>query len=96
MLPDSRSFWLLLALAHANAHDAHEEWPMRIPDVDPSARDHRVERLIQRMPSRARASLARAIAEHMNSADARRAMLIVAENYERIGSGDPRRAPHDR
>jgi len=82
---------------------------MRISDVDPSARDHRVERLIQRMPSRARASLARAInasraraslvraiAEHMNSADARRAMLIVAENYERIGSGDPRRAPHDR
>ena len=69
---------------------------MRISDVDPSARDHRVERLIQRMPSRARASLARAIAEYMNNADARCAMLIVAENYERIGSGDPRRAPHDR
>ena len=69
---------------------------MRIPDVDPSARDQRVERLIQRMPSRARASLARAIAEHMNKADARRAMLIVAENYERIGLGDPRRAPNDR
>jgi hypothetical protein len=69
---------------------------MPIPDADPSARDQRVERLIQRMLSQARASLARAIAEHMNNADARRAMLIVAENYERIGSGDPRRAPHDR
>ena len=69
---------------------------MRIPDIDPSARDHRVERLIQRMPWQERASLARAIAEHMNNADARRAMRIVAENYEQIGSGDPRKAPHDR
>ena len=69
---------------------------MRITDVGLLPRDHRVERVIQRMPSQERASLARAIAGHMNNADARRAMLIVAENYERIGSGDPRRAPHDR
>jgi len=59
---------------------------MRIPDVAPSPRDHRVERLVQRMPWRERASLARSIAGQMSNADARRAMLIVAENYEKIGA----------